>query len=70
MSDIYPLNFSPVVKTRRSVDSFIEPIYVKKISWKSVSYLGPQIWNGLDMNIKTSTSMNSFKHTLKQFLEN
>ena len=70
MSDIYPLNSSPVVKTRRSVDSVIEPIYVKKISWKSVSYLGPQIWNGLDKNIKTSTSMNSFKPTLKQFLEN
>ena len=47
MSDIYTLNSSPVVKTRRSVDSFVEPIYLKEISRKSVSYLGSNIWNGL-----------------------
>ena len=39
MSDIYTLNSSPVVKTRRSVDSFVEPIYMKEISRKSISYL-------------------------------
>ena len=31
MSDIYTLNSSPVVKTRRSVDSFVEPVYMKEI---------------------------------------
>ena len=38
MSDIYIyiLNSSPVVKTRRSVDSFVEPTYMKEISRKSV----------------------------------
>ena len=34
MSDIYTLNSSPIVKTRRSVDSFVEPICLKKISRK------------------------------------
>ena len=66
MPDIYTLNSSPVVKTRRSVDSFVEPIYVKEIS----TYLGYKIWNGLDSNIKSFTSISSFKHALKiQFLK-
>ena len=33
MSDIYALNTSPVVKTRISVDSFLEPIYMKAIAY-------------------------------------
>ena len=65
MSDTYTLNSSPVVKTRRSVANFVEPIYMKEISRKLTSYLGFKIWNGLDKNIKTSTSMNSFKYALK-----
>ena len=62
---MYTLNSSPVVKTRTSVDTFVEQIYMKKISRKSISYLGSKIWMGLDKNIKTSTSANSFKHTLE-----
>ena len=66
MSDIYTLNSYPVVKTRRFVDSFVEPICMKEISRKSIPYFGSKIWNGLDKNIKT----NSFKHALKkQFLK-
>ena len=61
---VYTLN-SPVVKTRRSVRSFVEPIYVKETSRKSISYLQCKIWSGLDRNIKTSTSTNSLTHTLK-----
>ena len=52
---VYTLNSSPVVKTRRSADSFVEPIYIKETSRKSISNLGYKIWNGLDKNIKTST---------------
>ena len=55
MSDIYTLNCSPVVKTRRSTD----------LPRKSISYLGSKIWNGLDKNIKTYTSTNNFKHALE-----
>ena len=65
MSDIYTLNCSPVVKTRRSTDSFVNPIYMKEIPRKSISYLGSKIWNGLDKNIKTYTSTNNFKHALE-----
>ena len=62
MSDIYNLNSSLAVKTR-SMDSFVEPNYVKELSSKSISYLGSKIWNGSDKSIRTSTSTNSFKHT-------
>lgn len=65
---IYTLNSSPVVRTRRSLNNFIEPIFVKDISRKSISYLGSKIWNDLDKNIKTFTFTNSFKH-FKQFLK-
>ena len=65
MWDIYTLNSSPVIKTRWSVDNFVEANYMKKISRKSISYLGSKIWNGWDKNIITSTSTNSFKHALK-----
>ena len=46
MPDIYTPNSSPVVKTRRSVDSFVDLIYMKEISRNSISYLGSKIWNG------------------------
>ena len=42
MSDIYNLNSSLAVKTR-SMDSFVEPNYVKELSSKSISYLGSKI---------------------------
>ena len=55
MSDIYTLNSSPIVKTRRSVESFVEPIYVKEISMKSFSYLRSKIWSAL--RLQTALSM-------------
>ena len=61
MSDIYTLNSSLVLKTRRSVDSLVEPIYVKEISRKSILYLGSKIWNDLDKNVKTSKKKNKIK---------
>ena len=70
ISVIFTLNSSLVVKTRRSADSFVESTYMKKISRKSILYLGFKIWNRFYRNIKTSTIINSFKHALKkQFLK-
>ena len=37
------LNSYPVVKTRRFVDSFVEPIYMKEISRKSIPYFESKI---------------------------
>ena len=38
---------------------------MKEIFKKSISYMGWEIRNDLDKNIKTFTSSNSFNHTLK-----
>ena len=53
------------------LNSFVEPNYVREVSRKSIWCLGSKIWNGIEKNIKTCTSTNSFKHALKkQFLKN
>ena len=39
MLDIQTSNSSSVVRTRRPMNSFVEPIYMKEISRKSISYL-------------------------------
>ena len=62
---ISTLNSSPVVRTRRSVDSFVESDHMNEIFRKSILYLGSKIWNDLNRRIKKSTSTNSFKHILK-----
>ena len=33
---------------------------------KSISYLGYEIWNDLNQDIKTSSTANSFKHPLRR----
>ena len=39
MSDIYTLNSSSVVKTRRSVDCFIEPIYLYEGDTRGINFV-------------------------------
>ena len=60
MSDINTLNFPPNVVTRRTMNSFVEPVYMKEISRKPISYLESNIWNDLDRSIRTSTCTNNF----------
>ena len=33
---------------------------------QSLSYIGPSTWNKLPNNLKTATSINSFKHDIKK----
>ena len=66
MSDIYLNNNDPNVRTRRSVNSLMQPNYLNNVSRKALSYLGPKIWNDLDQGVKISPSTNSFKHNLKK----
>ena len=60
MSDINTLNFPPNVVTRRTMNSFVEPVYMKEISRKPISYLESNIWNDLDRSIRTSNCTNNF----------
>ena len=66
MGDIYSLQISPNIRTRRSAESFVVPFYIKEIARKSISYLGSKFWNDLNQDIKASPSANSFKHALKR----
>ena len=67
VGSIYSLRISPNIRTRRSTDSFVVPFFIKKeIARKSISYLGYEIWNDLNQDIKASSSANSFKHALKK----
>ena len=34
---------------------------------RALSYIGPSLWNKLDKFLKTSVSLNSFKHNLKDY---
>ena len=34
---------------------------------RSLSYIGPSLWNKLDKSLKTSISLNAFKHNLKDY---
>ena len=37
---------------------------------KALSYVCPSVWNNLNKTLKTSTSLNSFKHNIKQYYFN
>ena len=32
---------------------------------RALSYVGPSLWNNLDKSLKTSASLNTFKHDIK-----
>ena len=34
---------------------------------QSLSYMGPNTWNSLPDNLKSATSVNSFKHYIKEY---
>ena len=34
---------------------------------RALSYIGPSLWNKLDKSLKTSVSLNAFKHNLKDY---
>ena len=38
-----------------------------KLGIQSLSYVGPNTWNGLPDNLKSTTSANSFKYFIKEY---
>ena len=51
--------------TRRSKDHLIFPLRKSSTGQKSLSYLGPKLWNNLPSNLKSANSANAFKHKIK-----
>jgi len=61
--------FSPTLNlrnTRNSCKKLNQPSVKSNQGLNSLSYIGPFIWNKLPDEIKTSTSVNSFKHKVKE----
>ena len=55
------------IGTRSSFQKLKIPRRKTNIGLKSLSYTGPSLWNNLNENIKRSSSINDFKHKIKEF---
>ena len=69
--DYFDELFCPVgetgVITRSSNNKLKVPFRKTKLGIKSLSYVGPNTWNNLPDNLKSPTSVNSFKHYIKKY---
>jgi len=66
MNDVYKINDTPAIRTRRSLKSFKQPQYLRNKSRKALSYIGSKTWNDLFQKTKSSVNTVSLKHCLKQ----
>ena len=57
---------SSVHNTRRATQKLDLPFRKSCIGQKTLSYIGPKIWNNLPAQIKLSKSVNTFKHDIKK----
>ena len=55
------------IRTRSSFQKLKIPRRKTNIGLKSLSYTGPSLWNNLNENLKRSSSINDFKHEIKEF---
>ena len=53
--------------TRCCNKKFKLPFRKSKLGMQSLSYVGPSTWNKLPNNLKTTTSLNSFKRDIKKY---
>ena len=69
--DYYDELFFPAetngVRTRSSYQKLGLPRRKTNIGLKALSYVGPSLWNNLDETLKTSSSINNFKHKMKEY---
>ena len=64
--EIYvPLEISEI-HTHSSYRKLNVPHRKTNVGQKALSYVGPSLWNNLSKMLKTSTSLNAFKHNIKQ----
>ena len=54
------------VHTRSSYQKLNVPHRKTNVGQKALSYVGPSLWNNLNKTLKTSTSLNTFKHNIKK----
>ena len=58
------------INTRYSYQKLTLPKRTTNTGQKALSYTGPALWNNLDKNLKTSSSLNIFKHKIKEYYFN
>ena len=58
------------VHTRLSYQKLDVPHRKTNVGQKSLSYVGPSLWNNLNKTLKTSTGLNAFEHNIKQYYFN
>ena len=65
--EIYvPLETNGVHK-RSSYQKSNAPHQKTNVGQKALSYVCPSLWNNLNKTLKTSTSLNTFKHNIKKY---
>ena len=55
-----------IIITHSSSKKLKLPFRKTKLGIQSLSYVGPNTWNSLPNNLKSATSVNSFKHYIKE----
>ena len=65
MSEIYNADQSKV-NTRSSYLKLKQPFQKTTQGQRSLSYIGPALWNSLPENIKRNDHINTFKHNIKR----
>ena len=55
------------IQTRFSFQKLKIPRRKTNIGLKSLSYTGPSLWNNVNENLERSSSINDFKHKIKEF---
>ena len=55
------------IRARSSFQKLKIPRPKTNIGLKSLSYTDPSLWNNLNENLKRSSSINDFKHKIKEF---
>ena len=53
------------IPTRYSYQKLKLPHRKTNLGLRALSYDGPSLWNNLDKSLKTSSSLNTFKHNIK-----
>ena len=66
MKDLFVTASQSNICTRQAYSRLVQPLRKTNMGLNSISYLGPSLWNKLPENIKQSSSLNSFKHKVKE----
>ena len=66
MNEVFTSADKSQIKTRASSYKLKQPNCKKVSGYRTISYLGPKLWNMLPNDIKSAESVNSFKHRIKK----